>query len=366
MKLNRLGESLTGQGVPLLFRHFKCTRSLVSRIGLAACTIICLAACGESTNVLKISGRTMGTGYQIQLVGQASEQQLQLVREKTEKRLNAIDRKMSTYRQDSEISRFNSAPVDVWFDVSSEMVELVSQADELYRLSKGAFDVGVGSLVNLWGFGSEGRMEAPPANSAIRLALQNSGVQHLKFRTRPPALYKAKPLYLDLSAIAKGYAVDQLASLLNRNGWSRWLVEIGGEVRVQGSNGLNSPWRIGVERPSERSLSVQRLIRLSDGALATSGNYRNFFFYRGVRYSHMIDPRSGWPVSHNLASVTVLDKSAARADGLATLLYIMGPQEGLELAEDHNLAALFILQEGEAYVEYPTSAFTIKENRPDD
>lgn len=326
----------------------------------ASVILLTLTACGDNEPVSRLSGQTMGTGYQIQIVGLNPDAVIGQLKAKIERELEDINQQMSTYRKDSELSRFNASPPEFWFSVSSELLEVFVQADAFYKLSQGAFDVTIGPLVNLWGFGPKDslRTDLPPSSNAIEEAMGRIGGDHLKWRSSPPAIYKTRPLYVDLSAIAKGYAVDKIATLLIEDGYSRWLVEIGGEVRVQGKNSHGQAWQIGIERPDSKAMAVvHQVLDMFDGAVATSGNYRNFFLHQGVRYSHIIDPRNGWPVSHALASVTVLNESATKADGLATLLYVLGPGQGFDLAEQLGLQALFVLKENEGYSERFTSAF---------
>ena len=317
-----------------------------------------LTACKKAVSELQLSGQTMGTSYGIRVVTAVSAAEKKALKAAVDRRLIEINKQMSTYQVDSELSRFNVSPDKQWFPVSTELLQLVLQAKELHELSGGAFDISVGPLVNLWGFGPTTSAVDVPTPAMIVTAMKRVGQTHLKIRQTPPALYKDVALYLDLSAIAKGYAVDQVAQLLKHAGWSNWLVEIGGEIRVSGNNASGLPWQIGIERPDEHNIGiVQRVFGLADGAVATSGNYRNFFIYQGVRYSHIIDARNGWPVSHQLALVTVLAETAAHADGLATLLYILGAEKGFELAQKLGWAALFVIQADKGYLEKATAGF---------
>lgn len=323
--------------------------------------VVPLTFCEQAATGLKWSGQTMGTSYGIQVEAAVSATEKKALQTAIDKLLIEINSQMSTYQIDSELSRFNATPSKQWFPVSAELLQLVVQAKELHELSAGAFDISVGPLVNLWGFGPVGPIVDAPTPTMIAAAMQRVGQNHLKIRQLPPALYKDISLSLDLSAIAKGYAVDQIAQLLMRAGWSNWLVEIGGEIRVSGNNAFGLPWQIGIERPDEKNIGiVQRVFGLTDSAVATSGNYRNFFMHQGIRYSHIIDARNGWPVRHRLALVTVLAKTTAHADGLATLLYILGPEEGFELAQELGWAALFVIQTDKGYLEKATAGFQAK------
>jgi len=216
---------------------------------------------------------------------------------------------------------------------------------QVYEFSGGAFDATVGPLVNLWGFGSEGSVNGVPTHSAIELAISQTGFHRLVILNgelqRPPSFS------LDLSAVAKGYAVDEIARLLEMSGAENYMVEIGGDLKTRGKNSLGIDWIIGIEAPDHLGRRVYRSIPVFDLALATSGDYRNFFEHEGVIYSHTIDPRTGWPVRHSLGSVTVLHKSAAMADALATAFFVLGPQETLRIADKENLMVFAIIRDGD-------------------
>lgn len=320
-------------------------------------TVLLLAACGN-TQPLQFSGRTMGTGYQVQISRFPERLDPDAIAQKLDARLVEINAQMSTYQQDSELSRFNRQQTTDWFPVSPQLAQVVAKAQEISDYSDGAFDVSVGPLVNLWGFGPSPHLDAAPAAEAIQAAQAAIGYQHLQVRQEPPALRKQRPaLYVDLSAIAKGYAVDVLAEYLQGLGIKNYLVEIGGEVRVRGSNPQGQPWRIAVERPSAGTRAVQRVVRLNGQAVATSGDYRNYFEQDGQRYSHTIDPRNGYPIKHRLVSVSVIHPDCMSADGLATALMVLGPQAGQDLAVKLGLAALFIVKTDDGFSEHYTPAF---------
>ncbi|HEX7035962.1 MAG TPA: FAD:protein FMN transferase [Pseudomonadales bacterium] len=301
--------------------------------------MLLLGGCDSDGAYVRYGGTTMGTYYQVtarcpQDVEQAIQQELK-----------AVNAEMSTYLPNSTLSKFNAAPPGEWFPVSRELAEVVAAAGRLYRESGGAFDVTVGPLVNLWGFGP---LEARglPAPDAVQATLGSIGHRHLAVAFDPPRLRKDHPeLYVDLSAIAKGHGVDRVVQRLSAAGCDAMLVDVGGEVRGTGPSPSERPWRIGIEVPDPESQGgIQRVIRLEEGAVATSGDYRNFIERDGVRYSHTIDPRTGYPVQHGLASVTVLHESAMWADGYATLLNVLGPEEGYAFAREHGLAALFVIR----------------------
>ena len=241
--------------------------------------------------------------------------------------------------------------------MSRETAEVVALALEVSELSRGSFDVTVGPLVNLWGFGPDPARDRVPGDDEIAAALAGIGYGKLRLRAgAEPALWKEAPLYADLSAVAKGYAVDRVAALLEARGVRNYLVDIGGEMRAAGRKQSGALWRVAVQSPAGGG-DLARVLEVTDVAVATSGDYRNYFELAGTRYSHTIDPRSGRPIRHNLASVTVVDSSAARADALATALNVMGVESGAALAEELQLPVLFIVKEDDGFRERPTSAF---------
>ncbi|MCB2264183.1 MAG: FAD:protein FMN transferase [Candidatus Thiosymbion ectosymbiont of Robbea hypermnestra] len=335
-----------------MFRVCRC----FSLFALLWLLIGCTPAPEDRVTVLQ--GAAMGTSYSIQAVDPPSAIAPAALRDRIETELERIEDRMSTYRDDSELSGFNRSRTTDWFPVSPELAGLVREAIRISEMSDGAFDPTVGPLVNLWGFGpGDDGTHAPPTDAEITQAKARVGYRKLSVRLDPPALRKSEPaLYLDLSAIAKGYGVDRLADLCDAMGIADYLIEIGGELRGRGHNGQGLPWRIAVERPDPGRRAVHRILALDNGALATSGDYRNFFEHENTRYSHAIDPVTGRPVTHGLASVTVLAPRAAQADALATAFLVLGPRAGFTLAESLDTPALFIVRTPEGYSERQTSA----------
>ncbi|QQS55175.1 MAG: FAD:protein FMN transferase [Candidatus Competibacteraceae bacterium] len=305
-----------------------------------------LAACDSAPPdpTVRLTGATMGTSYEIKLVpapGQVVPTDLQA---RVEDLLVRINRQMSTYDPDSELSRFNQNPRTDWIAVSPELQQVVAEGLRISELSGGIFDLTVGPLVNLWGFGPEPRRDEVPSAATIAQARERVGYWHLHARAEPPALKKDRAdLYVDLSAMAKGYGVDRMAALIDATGIENYLASIGGEIRARGHNGRGEPWTIAIEKPVAGQRAVERLIRLGERAVSTSGDYRNFFEQNGQRYSHVINPRTGWPVPHTLASVTVISDRSMVADATATTLLAAGPELGFQLAGEHHLAAFFML-----------------------
>jgi thiamine biosynthesis lipoprotein len=304
-----------------------------------------------------ITGATMGTSYSVR-IGSTAPVDPDTLRAALNARLAEINSMMSTYDSESDISRLNRAGSGNWIEIPAEMATVVREAIGISELSQGAFDITVSPLVELWGFGPGGAIAEPPTAARIEAVRQRTGIDKLRLRTEPPAIRKTHAgVSIDLSAIAKGYAVDELARVIERMGASDYLVEIGGEIRVRGERPGGGNWRVGIERPLRGERSVQRVIELGDGAIATSGDYRNFIMLDQVRFSHAIDPRTGYPVQHATASVSVIADTAMRADALATAFLVLGHDMGLPLAEQLVLPVLFTIRTEDGLDEIASSAF---------
>lgn len=313
-------------------------------VSLFAMALLMLVSCraeSETASLVAIEGRTMGTVYSVKIPanGETTPQQ---AKEAIDAVLAEVNRQMSTYIDDSEISRFNQAAADEWFEISPEFYDMLTVSQEISAKSSGAFDVTVGPVVNLWRFGPDKSRTEPPTEEEIAAALPLVGYQQLELRGDPSAVKKSQAeVYVDLSAVAKGFGSDEIARTLDELGFDAYLVEIGGEVVAKGIKPNGDPWRIGVEKPSEGARELEAVVPLSDIALATSGDYRNFHIHDGKRYSHTIDPTTAKPVTHDLAAVSVLASTCAEADAWATALLVLGPTKGYNLAERLELAALF-------------------------
>jgi len=312
-------------------------------------------------------GLAFSTVYQISLVVEKSPKTVEekvrsIVTEETE----FVERTMSRYREDSELSEINRTDAGVPFEVSGPLGELLSEALAVSRLTDGAFDITVGPLLALWGFGQKrGRTELPSDKDVVS-ALARTGADNLVLDPSTATVTKKIPgLDLDLSAIAKGYAVDRISDALAAAGFRHYLVEIGGEVRANGRNSRDVPWRVGIEKPISESRQTFQVIELDNRSVATSGDYRNFFTLDGRRFSHTIDPRNGRPVSHGLASVTVVHAKCAMADALATGLTVLGPDKGYQLAKSQRLPALFITRKknGSLYDHAPPEFMALAASR---
>jgi len=326
----------------------------VSRLAGGLLVVFLLLSGGCSTDpAIAISGHTMGTTYNVKVVSVGVD--ADALKAKIDMELVRINHLMSTYEPDSELSRFNRAPVGEWFDVSPDTMAVLHLAGLVNTLSDGSFDVTVGPLVNLWGFGPDPSLDEIPSDESIAAALARTGFGHLTLGEGK--LRRDVDTYVDLSAIAKGYGVDSVAALLDREGFNNYLVEIGGEVRTRGHNARDKPWRIAIERPDVAERIPFATVNVSDMGMATSGDYRNYFEKDGVRYSHTIDPVTGRPITHSMASITVIASTTAMADALATAIDVMGPVKGMELATAQNIAAFAIIKGPNGFIERHTPAF---------
>lgn len=305
---------------------------------------------GGDSGITRVSGQTMGTSYALQLVELPADVETEQLQAEIDSLLTRLDREIfSTYAPNSELSRLNDHPTGVPFIASSEMIEVLQLAREVSDLSGGAFDVTVGPMVNLWGFGPQGVPGLLPSDAEIEAALEQVGFRHLRIDASNFQVIKTRDLYIDLSAIAKGYAVDQLAAYLADMGIESYFLEIGGELRIRGLKPGEESWVPAIEAPQDGSPQIYEIFysRGDEIAVAGSGDYRNYFEQDGVRYSHEIDPRSGRPVSHNLAAVYVIADTTAYADAMATAYMILGLEEGAELAQELGQAVYFIYKSGD-------------------
>lgn len=310
--------------------------------------VLLLAACGRASDhaaIASIVGEAMGTTFQVKYVGDSGQEapSSETLRSGINTVLQEIDRQMSTYREDSELSRFNASRSTDWFPVSQDLATVLETAATISRRSGGAFDVTVKPLIDTWGFGSgPARPPRPPGAEAVATARARVGFQHLSIRAAPPAIRKQVPdLEVDLGAIAPGYAVDTIARFLSEHGVRSFLVELGGEVYARGRRPDGRGWQIGIERPTDVRQEVDISLELDGKGLSTSGSYRNYFEYDGVRYSHEMDPSTGAPVRHRTVAVAVVARNAVEADAWSTALLVLGSDRGAVLAEIEGLAARF-------------------------
>jgi FAD:protein FMN transferase len=334
-------------------------------VALAATLLAALFVCGfDRQNEHIISGKTMGTTYSIKVVSNPSSNHPALG-DAIEKRLKEINRSMSTYIKESEISRFNRIQdTNTPFMVSEDFWNVMAIARKLYRLTDGAWDGTVNPLVNLWGFGGRKSERKIPSKQAIDEALKTIGFKHLVFGDTERYLRKTNPaISLDLGSIAKGYGVDQISALLRENGYQHFLVEIGGEVYASGQKIDGAPWRIGINKPlPDASLNqVYRVVSIQNKGMATSGDYRNFFLKDGIRYAHILNPRTGYPAGSTVVSASVIADTCTFADGLATALVVMGPGRGIALVEQLDSVECFMVSQAPdgALIDRASSGFRV-------
>ncbi|MGC4011488.1 MAG: FAD:protein FMN transferase [Pseudomonas sp.] len=327
----------------------------VSRASLLIVLVLAaLGGCGKS--VEHFGGPTMGSSYTVQFVPTGKSPDAAKLKAEVDAILVGLDEQFSTYRDDSVVSRFNALPAGACMAVPADMLTLWRYGEQLSQQSSGAFDLTVEPLMNLWGFGPQSRSEKVPDTSALERERARVGHRHL--RLNGEQLCKDVDAQLDFDSIVAGYAVDRVSARLAELGLTDYLVEITGELKAVGHKPDGKPWRIALEVPSgERERQVERSVALDGIGLSTSGDYRNYFEEGGQRYSHTFDPRTGAPVRHALASVTVAEAQALRADGLSTLLMVLGPEEGYTFAERNGLAAFFIVRQGEGFVTRATTRF---------
>jgi len=301
------------------------------RLSVLFCMLLCVVACTKSPERLRFTGDTMGTTYHITVEPSAplSSAEQEELHAEIRKELNHIESLMSNWRPESEISRFNRHHSSSPFPVSRETAAVIRNAITVHRISHGAFDPTLEDLIERWGFAVSER-SSPPAPAEIRLLLQRVGLD--KLRLDGNRLRKLHPdLKLNLSGIAKGYGVDQIFRLITARGIRTVMVEIGGEIRTATADG-KKPWNIGIENPDyDGKRRIRRVLPVRNRAIATSGDYRNYFTRAGRRYSHIIDPRTGYPVQGMTVSATVVGEDCSIADALATALLVLSPETGIEM-----------------------------------
>ncbi len=326
--------------------------------------LVFLSGCFPSndlqTQEVLLQGRTMGTTYNIKVVVDPKVQDTVKLQAEIDKLLKQLNQEMSTYIPDSELSLFNQSTSLESVNISTGLARVIAEAIRLGNLSGGKLDVTVGPLVNLWGFGPEYRPETVPSEQDLSAARARIGLENLTLSGNKLSK-KIPTLYVDLSTIAKGYGVDLVAEYIEKQGIANYLVEIGGEMRLHGFKHTGELWHIAIEKPILDSSGVQRAVQQvivpKDNAVATSGDYRNYYEVDGQRFSHIIDPATGSPINHKLVSVTVIHPSSMTADGLSTAMMVMGEEGALAFAEKHGLAAYIIAKSENGFVEQSTVKF---------
>ncbi|WP_150778752.1 FAD:protein FMN transferase [Pseudomonas fluorescens] len=314
-----------------------------------------LSGCGNSDSLESFSGPTMGSTYSIKYVRRAGLPVSKDVQVEVEKILADVDQQMSTYRSDSDIERFNDLPANRCQKMPEPILGLIRVGEQLSKQSEGSYDLTVEPLLNLWGFGPQAREEKIPAAQALAEVRQRVGYRHLRIDL--DQLCKDAAVEVDFNSIAAGYAVDTIAAKLDAMGIHNYLAEATGELKAVGKKLDGSPWRIALEEPRDDQQFAQKVIAVDGYGVSTSGDYRNYFQQDGKRYSHTFDARTGAPVLHTLASVTVIHPSALMADGLSTLLLILGPERGWDYAQAHDIGAFFVIRADTGFVTRTNQAF---------
>ncbi len=312
--------------------------------------VILLASCAPNSEPQPqvLEGRIFGTFFEVS-VGVQHEFNPEEIEAGVMDVLNEIDRQMSTYRQDSVLVAVNKTPVGEPVAVPDELFYVLALGYDIAEVSSGAYDYTVGGLVNLWGFGPEASITKAPSETELQQRLHEVGYQNVVLDAENKTVTRLTDVFIDLSGIAKGYAVDEVSDYLHSMGLSNHLVNIGGDLMAQGKRSENRAWRIGIEAPNDTRQVVRHILPLRDVAMLGSGDYRNYFEHEGVRYSHTISPITGRPIAHKLAAVNVLGDNAAEADAFATVLLVLGEELGLAFANQYDIGALFIYRDGEDF-----------------
>ena len=312
--------------------------------------VMMLAGCDKPTapsasgQAWVVEGKTMGTFYRVTLASPPADALVGL-KEQINQSLNQDNHELSTYQEDSVLSRFNQYNGTSPQPISANMADLLSTALRIGAKTRGAMDVTVGPLVNLWGFGPDKQPVSMPTQAQIDNARTRVGLHHLRLTEDVNGQWLQKDLpglYVDLSSLGEGYATDHLAALLESRGITRYLVSVGGAVISRGVSPQNKPWRVAIQKPTDEEIAAQTIVDLQGHGISTSGSYRNYYELQGKRLSHIIDPATGRPIDHRLVSATVIATTALEADGWDTGLMVLGTEKAKALAEQLGLAVCLI------------------------
>ncbi|MDR5874356.1 FAD:protein FMN transferase [Halomonas sp. CUBES01] len=325
--------------------------------------LVMLAGCSETDRPLespvKLEGNIFGTFYQVTMVDRLTQGQVNELEAGIKTELESVDQSMSTYRDDAELMAFNQAPLGEWQPLSDGLIDVLAISQSIAEASNGAFDITVGDLVNLWSFGPEARPEEVPSDQELNERLARVGHDAIDLDLQALEARRTRDVFVDLSAIAKGHATDRVAAYLDQQGIENYLVNLGGDLITQGYRDVDeqTAWRVGIEVPENGLQRAQHVLPLESISVATSGDYRHYFEAGGQRYSHTIDPRTGRPITHDLASVSVFHPSNAWADGWATALDVAGDEEGMAMAREHDLNVLMLVRDGDQWRSVASPAF---------
>lgn len=307
-----------------------------------------------------LEGKTMGTVWRVSLAGVEAGRKAAL-QQRIQQRLDADDAELSTWKPTSVLSRFNQSRATTPQPVSENMADIVTIALRIGKKTSGAMDITVGPLVNLWGFGPDKQPNHIPDDSQIAAAKALTGLQHLRVIQGGEGQWLQKDLpglYVDLSTVGEGFATDHLARLMEQEGINNYLVSVGGAVLSRGMNAQNQPWRVAIQKPTDRENAVQARVDLQGHGISTSGSYRNYYELDGKRLSHIIDPATGRPIGHKLVSATVIATTALEADGWDTGLMVLGTEKAKALAIKEKLAVYLITREGDRFVSWMSPQFS--------
>jgi len=308
-----------------------------------------------SPELVSFSGPTMGTTYTVKLYTNEKIKNANFIKSDIDEVLYQVNKSMSTYDPASELSLFNQAEIGYATNISSDLAYVINEALFISEQTVGVYDVTVGPLSNLWGFGPNKQLDRVPSEEEIESAKKKVGYHFLTLESLQ--LTKSNDIYVDLSSIAKGYGVDMIARKLDQLSIDSYLIEVGGEIRTKGVKEDGNYWRVAIEGPNGGHNVAQRVIELHGVSIATSGDYRNYFEVDGVRYSHLINPKVGKPITHKLVSVTVIAKNATLADGYSTAISILGADEGLIFAEKYELSIYMLVKTDFGFIEKYSSKF---------
>ena len=334
-----------------LFKH-----SMVNKIWLVLIGLAFLVSCSDAPKQIRFSGDTMGTTYNVTLFSKDPRHSQAEIQKKVETVLAQVNAQMSTYDPDSELSRFNQHQSTQPVVISRALERVVTRAMQISEQTDGLLDITVGPLVNLWGFGPQARPEQVPSEDQLKAVREYVGYQKLTLDNHQ--LSKQHPsIYVDLSTIAKGYGVDRVAYLLDDLDITQYLIEIGGEIRTRGGKPDGKSWRLAVEKPVSTERSIQQVVSFNEGALATSGDYRNFYQENGRRFSHIINPLTAEPIQHNLVSASVYAEDCMSADAYATALLVMGTEQAKAFVKQHQIATMLIYKTDDGFAEWVSPAF---------
>ncbi|MRS14911.1 FAD:protein FMN transferase ApbE [Enterobacteriaceae bacterium RIT691] len=337
------------------------------RTALIAVTLI-IAGCDNPTSVAPtenaasatvLEGKTMGTFWRVSVMGLDNAHAATL-REKVQNQLNGDDMLLSTWKEDSALMRFNHASSTAPWPVSEAMADIVTESLRIGAKTQGAMDITVGPLVNLWGFGPDKQPVKTPDQAQIDAAKARTGLNHLTVINKSGSQYLQKDLpdlYVDLSTVGEGYAADHLARLMEQEGISRYLVSVGGALVSRGMNAHGQPWRVAIQKPTDKENAVQAIVDINGHGISTSGSYRNYYELDGKRISHVIDPTTGAPIQHKLVSVTVIAPTALEADGWDTGLMVLGPEKAQQVVREQNLAVYMIIKDDQGFKTWMSPQF---------